>query len=189
MGRGAKYFEQLELRSRKMYPTGVGSGDSTLLDTSQTTLRNFSFPSAVWSSAIGFISSDGFAKPFAKKKNNHNLEDQEKYFRSCQREEPAESNPHNTYTTQRLPATGEDPSVATAGRETLQGGSLALSPLRFGLPVFTMFWALCCFYVEKSSFVLRMVVWRREAHNRCSLFQFLAHFDENALAIKCVIKQ
>ena len=59
----------------EMRPTGVGSGETTLLigahttgDTSQSTLRNVSVANAFSSSALGLFPSDRCEKPYAKKR-------------------------------------------------------------------------------------------------------------------------
>ena len=123
MGGRAKYVELLELRCRKMHPIGVASGDTSLLvaahtagDTSQSTLRNFSVASAVSSSVLG-LSPPRLGGSLCREMNTFNLEEQEKYFRSYQSgEDPAQNSLNKSQTTQRLPSTGEPPSVATAGR-------------------------------------------------------------------------
>ena len=49
-----------------------------------------------------------------RKKNKQNLEEQENGLVSQGKGDPAQNNPINIYTTQRLSATGELPSVAVA---------------------------------------------------------------------------
>ena len=90
-----------------MCPTGTGSGDIPLLvaaDRSQPTLRN------VPARARSLERSAPMA--WRKEKNEMHEEEQEKYLRSCQPERTL-CNPNNIDTTQRLPATGDPPSVAT----------------------------------------------------------------------------
>ena len=70
-------------RIRRSYSSGYRTHGWR--ETSESTLRDFSIASAVSSSASGFFSSDGW-KPLCKKKNKHNLEEQEKYLLPCQPE-------------------------------------------------------------------------------------------------------
>ena len=113
--------------AEEMYPTGVGSGDTTLLvaahnagDTSQSTLRNFSVASAVSSLALGLSLPMAWRNPVQKEEQQEFRKAEEVPSVLSAGVDLVESNHHNIYTTQRLPATEEQPSNATAGEDLVQ---------------------------------------------------------------------
>ena len=91
-----------------MSPTGVGSGETTLLsaahtagDTSQSTQRNFSVASAVPSSASGVSPPTAGGEAVQRDEQNELRTAGEVFSVFSAREDPAPNNLNNYQTTQR----------------------------------------------------------------------------------------
>ena len=105
-----------------MYPTGVGSGDTTLLiaahtagDTSQSTPRNLPVASAVSSAASGFQLTAGGDSTQREAQSEVRRAGEVFCVLSAKERDLAQNNFNKSQTTQRLPpAKGELPSVARA---------------------------------------------------------------------------
>ena len=104
-----------------MCPTGVGSGDTTPLiahtagDRSQSTVRNFSVATAVSPPSLGLSPPMAGGDPVQdEEQNEYGIAGEVLSVLSAGRD-PAQENLNNkSQTTQRLPAAGEPPSIATA---------------------------------------------------------------------------
>ena len=114
----ANYFEQLELHGRGNLPNWRRTSFTsrkTAGDTSQLTLRNFSFASAVSSSASGISPPVAGGDPMQRIEQNKFRRAGEVPSVLPAKRGPAQNNINNSQTTQRLQPSGEPHSVVTVG--------------------------------------------------------------------------